>query len=236
MAEDIPTYYINLERSPERNRTMCSMYPYATRVEAYDGKTLESYDDIILPKTSSSSSYEFACSLSHIKAIHTAYTNGDTHAIILEDDIHDTHKENWIQSLDTIISHSPPDSDCIVFVCLNARELVNMINMNVMFSKWNQSRWSTGAYYITRNGMEKILHKFMNDGKYTLDVPDMSRHCADNDVIYTPMNTYSYTRPTFIPECKDSMIHSSHVDTIHRSALNVMLQYFDFIKKHAETT
>jgi len=229
ISVDIPTYYINLERSKERNATMQKMYPHATRIDAYDGKHLERYQNIVLPKESSSSSYEFACSLSHIKAIHTAYQAGVSGALILEDDSHTTYQHTWIQPLETIIKRLPDDADCVTFVCSNSRELVGMLQMDVMFSKWNPERWSTGAYYITRKGMKKVLSRFLLPGnKYTLNVDGLTRHCADNDVVYTPINTYSYTRPTFVPECKDSVIHETHLG-IHKTALSIMIQFFDIV-------
>jgi GR25 family glycosyltransferase involved in LPS biosynthesis len=226
---EIPTYYINLERSTVRNETMKKMYPHATRVEAFDGKCLDAYDNIILPKTTTSSPYELACSLSHIKAIHTAYINGDKGALILEDDTHNTFQKLWIHSVDEIAKITPKEIDCVVLMCSNPRELITMINMKNVFSKWIPARWSTSAYYVTRTGMKKVIDKFVIDGnKYTLDIEGMTRHCADNDILYTPMNTYNYTRPTFIPECNDSVIHENHLN-IHKTALSVMIQYFNYV-------
>jgi GR25 family glycosyltransferase involved in LPS biosynthesis len=84
-------YYINLNRAPDRRLKMENMYSNLIRIEAYDGKCLNKYTDIVIPTNTYATAYELGCSFSHIKAIITAYLNGDDGAIIMEDDIYMIH-------------------------------------------------------------------------------------------------------------------------------------------------
>ena len=59
-------YYINLDRSTKRKLFMQENYDNITRISAYDGKKLDTYDDIILPKNSQENKYQLGASLSHI--------------------------------------------------------------------------------------------------------------------------------------------------------------------------
>jgi len=84
---NIPIYYINLNRSTDRNTMLLNTFKeYGItnykRVEAIDG-TLENFKD---KYTSECSNKEIACSLSHIKAIENAYNDNCNYAIIMEDD------------------------------------------------------------------------------------------------------------------------------------------------------
>ena len=82
-------YYINLDFSIKRKEFMEKNYENIIRIEAYNGKNLKKYNDIILPKECEQTNNELACSLSHIKAIITAYNNNDNEALIFEDDTND---------------------------------------------------------------------------------------------------------------------------------------------------
>ena len=85
----IPIYWINLNRSIDRKRKMeQQLKEYDinnhVRVEGIDGKELdfEKYRDKCMNRTE----YELGCTLSHLKAIKSAYNNGDEYALIFEDD------------------------------------------------------------------------------------------------------------------------------------------------------
>ena len=140
-------YMINLNRSYDRRNTMNRLYTNIKRIEAYDGNLLDTYDDIVIqrdphiwikkgsnPKTIK---YEIGASLSHIKAIKTAYENGDEEAFIVEDDIHNTYQHKWEYSLREIIDKKPLKANCITFHCINYRITQLMLDSHRLFIPYN---------------------------------------------------------------------------------------------------
>lgn len=230
-------YYINLDGSTERKLEMEKRYDYLIRISAYDGNMLDKYDDIVIPTNTLSSNYELACSFSHLKAIQTAYNNGDEGAIILEDDIHNDYKEKWGESLEQIIKNSPVDSDCVILFCINPKQINKMIKMKKKYSKWHPlyRRWSTGSYYIKRKGMKKLLDKYIVNGKIDLSKTNYDkivyksyRHQADVQVIYGNLKSYNYTKPLFNHTGKESYIHNFHLNEggPHQKSLLAIQKYF----------
>lgn len=222
----IKIYYINLYKSKQRRNNMMKKYGNINRINAYNGEYLDKYKNIKLPKYTKSSKKELGCSLSHIKAIFSAYKNGDNEALILEDDIHNTYENKWKKKLDEIIKKKPQDADFISFHCVNKREIIKMIKMRNIFSKWYSERWSAGAYYINRKGMKKIVEKYCQNNIINLNNLNSKYHRADNEVIFGILNGYNYTKPTFIHEAKDSFIHFEHVKREHKPAYKVIKEYF----------
>ena len=190
-------YYINLERSKDRRKFMENMYDDLIRIDAYDGLKLNEYTDIILPKQCNESNGALACSLSHIKAIITAYENGDEEALILEDDTSNEYKDKWEKSIKDIVKEAPKDTECISLLCSNVNEMKKMLESNNDYSKWNIHRWSTGCYYINRKGMEKIYNKYYKNNNIDISLK-LTYYTADGDIIYGSLITYNYTKPTFI--------------------------------------
>jgi GR25 family glycosyltransferase involved in LPS biosynthesis len=211
---------------------MESMYPWINRIEAYDGKILKTYKDIVIPSNPGGNPNEIGCTFSHIKAIITAYKNGDDGVIIMEDDIYDTYRSKWVKSIDEIIRHAPNDADCVVLHCSNGEEVRSMSNMEYDYSKWNPSRSSTGAYYINKNGMRKIYDVYFKDGKIKLDSRRELQYAEP--AIYTWLNTYNYTKPLFIHQFTESTLHPSHI-AYHKRAYDAIINYFSSIKdtKHS---
>jgi GR25 family glycosyltransferase involved in LPS biosynthesis len=91
---DLPIYWINLKRSEDRRNYMIEEFnkyniTNHTRIDAIDGKELDidlfNNEHNVCSKRKMTIS-EIGCSLSHIKAIKTAYDNKDEYAIIMEDD------------------------------------------------------------------------------------------------------------------------------------------------------
>ena len=109
--------------------------------------------------------------------------------------------------------------------------------MKHKYSKWNplQRRWSTGAYYIKRKGMKKLLDKYVVNGKIDLSktsydniVYKAFRHQADVQVIYGNLICYNYTKPLFNHTSKESYIHNFHLDKggTHQTSLQIIRKYF----------
>jgi len=218
-------YYINLDRSFDRRSVMESMYPWINRIEAYDGKVLKKYNDIVIPSKTTATMSELGCTFSHIKAIITAYMNGDDGAIIMEDDIYDTYKSKWTKSINDIVLNAPSDADCVILHCVNGSEVASMLTMDSDYSKWNLARWSCGAYYINKNGMRKIYDVYFKNGEIKL--VNTNTHQPE-PAIYTYINSYNYTKPLFIHQTLESTLHPSHLK-LHKSAYDEIVKYFSSI-------
>tara|TARA_B110000037_G_scaffold178746_1_gene204616 strand:- start:2249 stop:2911 length:663 start_codon:yes stop_codon:yes gene_type:complete len=198
-------YYINLDFSIKRKEFMEKNYENIIRIEAYNGKNLKKYNDIILPKECEQTNNELACSLSHIKAIITAYNNNDNEALIFEDDTSNEYKNKWKKNIEDIIRDAPKDIECISFFCSNINELRKIIKLKNHYSLYNPSRWSTGCYYINRKGIEKIYNKYYKNNKIDLSLK-LKHYSADKSTIYGQLQTYNYTKPTYINKLFGSII------------------------------
>jgi len=228
IVDGIKIYYINLDRSSDRRSIMESMYPSINRIEAYDGRILDTYTDIVIPCNTNASTSELGCTFSHIKAIITAYMNGDDGAIIMEDDIYDTYKSKWTKSINDIVLNAPSDADCIILHCGYRKQIVSMLNMDYDYSHWNITRSSCGAYYINKNGMRKIYDMYFKDGKINIGDKE-TRHVAE-PAIYGNIKSYNYTKPLFIHQITNSTIHMDHISRYHKPAYDEIVKYFSLIK------
>jgi len=147
---DIPTYYINLDRSKDRfNKINDVITKYnlknIKRISGVDGKKI--YNKLFSIKSS-----EIGCTLSHLKAIKQAYDNNDDYALILEDDALLETLSVSEQSLTSLIKK---DNDFGILQLFNIHEpkIVNLNHKNVLFSH-------TLAYIISKKGMGVFLNYF----------------------------------------------------------------------------
>lgn len=218
----IPSYYINLARSTDRRAFMTSTYDNIIRVPAYDGQKLSQYDDLELPQFNTCvTSAQIACTLSHIKAITTAYNNGDDGAFIFEDDMSDKYKHKWKHSLEYIVRNTPTNYECVVMFCSNIIKIQQLLQNTNNYTQWRDGRFGTGCYYIKRSGMEKIVNRFVKNGKISV----CNRRTfggysliADRGILFKNMVTCSYTRPTMIGQQFKSTISGqvgAEKDTTH---------------------
>ena len=253
--EGINFYMINLDRAVKRREAMKSHYDENNliRIPAYDGKHLETYPDIrylndefyreqIIRRIDNPAlcrvENEAACSLSHIKAIVSAYFRGEEGAIIIEDDILNKFHRKWPIKLREIISNTP--SDCDVLYLHEINETVNreMISRKELISRKHADHYSNGCYYITRNGMEKIVNKYFVDK--TIDIAQDNKRIVADINLFDGMNQYQYTKPLFNSSAVDSFIRGK-IDS-HKNSEIVTNIYFDKTlaiklarEKHAKT-
>lgn len=225
-------YYINLDRSKERRKFMESLYKDIIRIEAYDGKKLNEYNDIILPEKYEESINEIATSLSHIKAIITAYKNGDQEALILEDDISNKYKNKWEKSIQEIINDAPNDTECIKFHCNNHINLREMLKNKVLYKRWHVRDWGAQCYYLNKKAIKKIYNMFYKNNKINLNIK-LINYLADYGTIFNNLITYSYCRPLFINEIFETTIHNINDRDVKREkkVRYTIIKYFRNLKE-----
>lgn len=228
IMEDFKFYMINLEYCKDRKEDMYNMYNKDDLicVNAYDGRKIANYKDIKLPKNVNVKPNEFGCSLSHIKAIKNAYENNEKEIFVIEDDTHNIYKSIWEKSLKEIIENKPEDTECLIFYSSNPTLKKQMMSKQEIEYIPFRYTWSTGCYYINRNGMEKIYNKYVKNGIIDFStLKERNDIIADQFLIYSQLQTYIYNRPTFTDQCKLSTIHQKDL-TIHELSNEITINYF----------
>lgn len=178
--KEIPIYYINLDRSPERNNytlenieqtntKLEDLQLISTRITAVDGKNPENVYNLftrndIVPFEISN--YEVACCSSHLFAIKKAYDNNDNFAIIIEDDV---NLQLFHKNFDFFSKKTKLLSDSIEIIQLLPFKAgfygKSLYEIEIGFYEWKNMYYCAGLYLITRNGMEKIVNRYFANGK-----------------------------------------------------------------------
>ena len=162
----IDKYYINLERSKDRNKKILDQFKKYkvknyNRVEAYDIEKMNEYNYINEYGFINSSRIEMIVTMSHIKAINNAYLDNREIAMIMEDDINLCTVSYWDIKLKDIIKDIPEDCD-ILLLANNCFE-----EGKIIIKKAKESyNIATGVcYLVTKKGMEKLNKNFIRDDK-----------------------------------------------------------------------
>ena len=154
---NIPIFYINLRRRPDRNQHFLSLFKGAnvspTRIEAYDGLDPEAmgilhgpipdYVPIKRPQLVRVSDQtmlhklycQIGCVCSHLKAIKTWLQSDAQIGIFCEDDLSTKTLQYWNYDINGIISRLPADWDCVQLCTSNYQmyqQLLNHKNNNVL--------------------------------------------------------------------------------------------------------
>ena len=231
--ENFKFYVINLDRSKDRLKLINKYYSNLNRIKAYDGLKINEYDDIVLPSDKGDATdCELATSFSHIKAIKSAYENGEKELFIIEDDIVNTYKHYWNKSLREYINHKPHNCECLTFYNTNYNLQIKNINTYELYVKYNPKHWSAGCYYINRAGLKKIYDHYVKDNKINFLHLTNNRKkknlslIADHDLIFTKLNTYHLTEPTFNNANFNSTICDSH-DSTRKKNISIIDSYFN---------
>jgi glycosyl transferase family 25 len=189
---DIPIYYINLERSIDRKEKLESILSdnglIFERIYAVDGMKLVIEEIKQNHKiTENMSNTEIACLLSHIKAITTAYNNGNELALILEDDINFDYLKYKEKSLIELMKY---DNKCeLIQLGVTSYDYNHnfYINQDEVIFKLIFPGSSAIAYIINREGMKKVLDNFNNN---------VNELTVTDEYIYKICNSYT-TQPYF---------------------------------------
>ena len=103
---------------------------------------------------------QIGCTLSHVKCSVAGLRAGYELALVMEDDIHFDYVDRWTTSLREILDAAPADWDVLQLTLNNAKVLRAIVGVGERFVPWQSNHWSTGAYLISRRGMEKIVEQF----------------------------------------------------------------------------
>jgi GR25 family glycosyltransferase involved in LPS biosynthesis len=207
-------YYINLDKSVERNKLMKELLKDEIfkdmkkhRIKAIDGKKNTSYLHRKLKNmdTNKFSLSEYGCLLSHLNTILTFSRSKYNIALICEDDLSLEYKPYWTTSLNTCIQNAPSDWG-ILQICILVDKLPTYL-----YTKWDRF-YSTGAYLIRKEQAIKCINDIYINNQFILN--SLYNHVSDQ-FIYKTIPTYTYKYPFFTFTGKNSTIHTSHVKNEH---------------------
>jgi GR25 family glycosyltransferase involved in LPS biosynthesis len=224
-------YWINLERSKDRKNKMEEMFQDSIffnkpiiRIEAIDGKKENVYDKLDI-KTKKNNKLEYACLLSHLKAIKTFSESMHNTALIFEDDITLEFKKYWKRSLRTIIDNAPSDWEIIQLCYITSGTLISEYTLNNYKKNQYGNIASMAAYIINNKAAKKFINESYNNvtEKYTLK--DYHTHEADH-YLYKCFKTYTYKYPYFIyPTDNTSTLHPEDLNSHVRSKIKQEQMY-----------
>jgi|APFre7841882793_1041355.scaffolds.fasta_scaffold00225_2 GR25 family glycosyltransferase involved in LPS biosynthesis len=222
----IPMYYINLEKSKDRNDAMLKQkkkynlpLERVDAVNGYEFKDTKNDSFFITPGQKINFLNMFpdivnikpliGCTLSHIKAIYTALEHNDDLAIIMEDDTSLITYNHWSEKLEKIIKKAPP-----------SWRIINLYHFchNKLGEKFISNKQNTCAsascYIINNKGMRELIDLVKINNTIVLKKTEKAKE-PDADVLaadfflYNLVETYHYNGKLLIfPNIKlQSTIH-----------------------------
>lgn len=229
-----PIYYINLDRSVDRNESFINeMKSYDVqnyvRVSAIDGKEIDRYEygevnGIKYKANSQAKKVQLAVTLSHIRSILEGHSRGHENIMVMEDDAEMTLVPYWKKSLETIIGELP--EDCDILLLSNHRHVKEK---TLRLIKINSLRDFNGVCYIvTKRGMDKISKRFHPPGSdVDIDLTPISNNVFDCGFLGS-LDVYTYNVTHFLLEnfkyrstvSNDSAGTISNVQNISRKVLD----------------
>lgn len=224
---DIPVYYINLSQSIDRENHMLEQinkYNISNtfRVEAVNGsqdKSINYFNDFI-----NLSSSEIGCTLSHLRAIKTAYDRNEQYALIVEDDVSFLLSKLWPKPLSQFIPDAP-----INWNILRLLTNIDYSQYSEPYISYGQICAFTTAYIINREGMRNIL-----DVTYLNDTFILSRNIVfygASDVYINGIknNIYLINPPLVTSDNREllSTIHEEDTNDHLKTSIKVMKRYLE---------
>lgn len=242
---NVPIYYINLDRSPQRKKFMeeqfdkYNIFNYQ-RITGIDGKNLNDNLKFNINGTTFINNYkdltknEIGCLLSHLKAIITAYDNDLDEVLILEDDCSFDLMFFWKDKLTNILDKlNKPNWDIIKLY--TDGECLDFNSENCSLHTPEKGCWGCVAYLINKKGMEKIIDFIKpNDrneiilGKYIDDKLFPTRGLSDI-FIYQIAKTYYLEKPLFFTdnsELQSNIEPTSERDLMMIETSNIIINHF----------
>jgi GR25 family glycosyltransferase involved in LPS biosynthesis len=203
------------------------------RIKGLNGHNIENgkIDGVNFKNNFNLSNSNMGCTLSHLKAVKTAYDYNLDIAIICEDDV------NFITcslnpDIKYIISNAPKDWEIIQLITNPYTQKNN--NTDKYVKRHLQSYYSTACYIINKAGMKKIIdYSYIDkDQTFVLNKTKLTPSGAADNYIYDIVNTYSYFPNVFsVNNTKlDSTIHTSHSASHIKNGSNYLNTFSKQIK------
>ena len=104
---------------------------------------------------------QFACALSHLTAIKRAYDDNSELALILEDDV--SVPASFLETWEWYAALAPQDWTVLQWYTSNPVVVKASLNYQDPWISWMPEHWSTAAYMVNREGMERILRGVQSD-------------------------------------------------------------------------
>jgi len=215
---DIPIYYINLNRSTDRNATMIQRFQtYGitdyTRVQGVDGSDDPSVNYSADFRFITITSGEIGCTLSHLRAIKMAYDRGLPYALIMEDDTSFDLVPLWDRPLSAWVREAGRNWRILQLYSNYNYAKIPKSKYQTLFSTQRNCRGCV-AYIINRDGMKAVLKRAWDGTKFIISKDYASSGEADIYVYSLAGYNQRYLTypPLFIPfnVSTPSTFHSHH--------------------------
>ena len=244
----LPVYWINLDTSLSRRENLLKEMAKTgisdhRRIPAIHPGILHKFHFVLSKIQRDLIPAEWCCTLSHLKAIWTAWKTGLDAVLIIEDDIqfirNPTSAQAWQVIKDSI--HEPA-WDILQLLCFGDIAINMMLDPQApVWVPWRSGIWSTGAYIINRAGMKKVLSCYApgtllrdswtdtdyNDVDFSsLNTDDPRARCVADYVLYDAAKTLSCTDVFMTEVGKDSTIKNAELP-LHLKSIHAIRQVID---------
>ena len=148
----IPVYYINMDKSKDRNEWMIEQLSKNVeryyRVSGVNGTKIQNKEHDTVDGVEFYNDFkeltipEIGCTLSHLKAIQTAYENGENIAIIMEDDVYVDMTNLLDDSVEDLVKNAPEELEILQLVHLgsNLDKSSKMFKRRYHFANFNEPK------------------------------------------------------------------------------------------------
>ena len=231
----IPKYYINLERSKDRQKHMLKQFvdyevENIERFKAIDGNYIKDLrkgevgDIKYINDYPDCTKYELAITLSHLECMRKAGEKGAFPFIIMEDDVDFLLINRWKKNIDQVIDEMPETCDILHLFSHHGNKKGYILNKD-----------HTGAvcYIITRQGYDKLL-KLLYDSEKNIWNFNKNLNLEDiviDDGIRKLYNRYNYYPGMFlqsIDSFKSCHIGRANCDKNYKILYyNIIYNYLD---------
>ena len=213
----IPKYYINLDRSKDRNKHMlkqCIDYEVENieRFKAVDGnditdKSKGEIDGIkYINDYPNCTKYEVAITLSHLECMRKAGKKGVFPFIIMEDDVDFLLINRWKKNIDQVVEEIPEDCD-----------ILHLFSHGIIKEGYHLNKYHTGAvcYIVTKQGHDKLLKSLYNNKQniWNFDKTTGLDEIVIDDGIKKLYNHYKYYPTMILQDIKGKSTHEKGLNS-----------------------
>lgn len=229
-------YWINLDRSTDRNRNMMLMFQdnvfdniHVERISAADGINPKMVYRKLNFMYKQKNDYEYACLLSHLNTVRKFSETNYNVALIMEDDLTLEFKKYWRKSIKEIIANAPNDWEIIQLCYITVNHDPTTFQL---YEKNARNKCvSAAAYLINNHAAKRIIKGIYGGEKYNLE--NNILHHADC-YLFSKCVTYTYKYPYFIYKTNNtSLLHPGDLKEHEQSKLKI-IQMYKKLEKNVE--